>query len=143
MTITDFTPVTGLLGGLLIGLAAVILLLGNGRIAGVSGVLAGVMGQALAGDRHWRWFFIAGLIIGGAIYLMLNGFKWGGAVASPTWPVLLGAVLVGFGTRMGSGCTSGHGICGLSRFSARSMVATMSFMAFGFLTVFVVRHVIS
>lgn len=143
MTITDFTPVTGLLGGLMIGLAAIVLLLGTGCIAGVSGVLAGAMGQAPTGDRHWRWLFIAGLVIGGGLYLMFNDFQWGAAAATPAWPVLIGALLVGFGTRMGNGCTSGHGICGLSRFSVRSLVATLTFMAFGFVTVFVVRHVIA
>lgn len=143
MTITDFTPVTGLLGGLMIGLAAIILLLGSGRIAGISGVLAGVMGQAPAGDRQWRWFFLGGLVIGGLLYLVFNDHQWGATAATPAWPVLLGAVLVGFGTRMGNGCTSGHGICGLSRFSIRSLVATLSFMAAGFITVFVVRHVIA
>ncbi len=143
MTITDFTPVTGLLGGLMIGLAAILLLLGSGRIAGISGVLAGVLGQAPAGDRQWRWFFLGGLVLGGLLYLGFNDFQWGGATALPAWPVLLGAVLVGFGTRMGNGCTSGHGICGLSRFSVRSLVATLTFMTAGFITVFFVRHVIA
>ena len=126
----------------MIGLAAVILLLGSGRIAGISGVLAGAMGQAPAGDRQWRWFFLAGLVIGGLLYLAFNDFQWGIAAATPHWSVLVGAMLVGFGTRMGNGCTSGHGICGLSRFSIRSLVATLSFMAAGFITVFIVRHVI-
>ncbi|MES2681917.1 MAG: YeeE/YedE thiosulfate transporter family protein [Pseudomonadota bacterium] len=143
MTIIDFTPVTGLLGGLMIGLAAIILLLGSGRIAGVSGVLAGAMGQASAGDRQWRWFFLAGLVIGGLLYLSFNDFQWGAAAATPAWPVLIGALLVGFGTRMGNGCTSGHGICGISRFSVRSVVATLTFMVAGFITVFVARHVIA
>lgn len=141
MTITDFTPVTGLLGGLMIGLAAIVLLLGSGRIAGISGVLAGAIGQVPAGDRQWRWFFVGGLVIGGALFLMVSNFEWGTAPATPSWPVLIGAVLVGFGTRIGNGCTSGHGICGLSRFSIRSLVATLTFMAFGFITVFLVRHV--
>lgn len=143
MTLTDFTPVTGLLGGSLIGLAAVVLLLGSGRIAGVSGILAGAVGQAPAGDRQWRWFFVSGLVIGGGLYLMFNDFQWGMTAPMPAWPVLLGALLVGFGTRMGNGCTSGHGICGLSRFSVRSLAATFTFMAFGFATVFVVRHLIA
>lgn len=127
----------------MIGLAAIILLLGSGRIAGISGVLAGVMGQAPAGDRQWRWFFLGGLVVGGLMYLAFNDHQWDATAATPAWPVLIGALLVGFGTRMGNGCTSGHGICGLSRFSIRSLVATLSFMAAGFITVFVIRHVIA
>ncbi len=142
MTLTNFTPGSGLLGGMLIGVAAVSLLLGSGRIAGVSGVIAGALGLAPVGDRRWRWFFLGGLVLGASIYSLLSTNSTASTNAGTMLPALLGAVLVGIGTRMGSGCTSGHGICGLSRFSIRSLAATATFMSFGFLTVFVLRHLL-
>jgi uncharacterized membrane protein YedE/YeeE len=126
-------------GGLLIGLAASLLLLFNGQIAGISGVL----GSLLEGrGGSWRWQFLAGLL--SAVLLVRLA---GGAVPGQlglAWPVLLGSgLLVGFGTRLGSGCTSGHGLCGLGNLSTRSLLATLTFMAVAFLTVFVVRHVLA
>lgn len=131
--------VGGLLGGLLIGLAAVLLLAVNGRIAGISGILGGLFIPASENDRSWRAAFIVGLVGGAAFYRALGN----------ELPIelqlnaagLLGAgLLVGIGTRLGSGCTSGHGVCGLARRSKRSLAATLTFMAVAMLTVFVTRH---
>ena len=135
----NFTPVPALAGGVLIGLASVWLLAANGRIAGVSGILHGLFAQ-VPGDWRWRAAFIAGLI--------LAGFGWH-LIADVTprenfglgWVALAGG-LVGFGTRIGGGCTSGHGVCGLGRFSLRSLVAVMVFMATGMAATFVMRHVL-
>ncbi|WP_141455363.1 YeeE/YedE family protein [Pseudoxanthomonas sp. z9] len=126
-----------LLGGVLIGLAATALLLFNGRIAGISGIVNGLVGQG-AGERGWRIAFLLGLAGAGMLVMKLTGQ----ASASPaTTPVLvLAGLLVGFGTRLGSGCTSGHGVCGLARLSLRSLVAVLVFMAAAVLTVFVTRH---
>jgi uncharacterized protein len=138
MTIANFTPVSALLGGLLIGAASVWLLATNGRIAGVSGILHGML---VPSDVKWRAAFVAGLI--------LAGVAWQSAGAPvpqregfPLAWLVAGGLLVGFGTRMGSGCTSGHGVCGLGRFSARSLVAVMLFMAAGMVAAFVTRHLL-
>ena len=135
----NFTPVSALAGGVLIGLASVWLLAANGRIAGVSGILHGLFAQP-PGDRAWRAAFVAGLIAA--------GFAWRAfapATASPEahwgWLALAGG-LVGFGTRIGGGCTSGHGVCGLGRFSLRSLVAVIIFMATGMAATYVMRHVL-
>lgn len=132
-------PVQGLAGGLLIGLAAATMLLGLGRIAGISGLAARATGIA-AGNmpRGLAIAFILGLPLGALLVSLLTG----GIVTrfpASLWPLLLGGLLVGYGTRMGSGCTSGHGVCGLSRLSPRSMVATALFMASGFATVALLR----
>lgn len=135
---TAFTPATALAGGVLIGSAAALLVLFGGRIAGISGILGGLL-RRVPGERAWRAAFIAGLLVSPWVYA---------AVSSPLvsqidagWPTLVAAgLIVGIGTRYGAGCTSGHGVCGLSRLSWRSAVATASFMAAGFATVFVVRH---
>jgi uncharacterized protein len=140
MTIENFTPVPAAIGGALIGLASVWLLIANGRIAGVSGILHGLFAEPPS-DRPWRAWFIAGLVIA--------GFAWH-AFAGPAsvrqgfglgWVALAG-VLVGFGTRMSGGCTSGHGVCGLGRQSLRSLVAVAIFMAAGMAAAFVVRHLL-
>ena len=136
-----FTPVTGLIGGMLIGLAAVLLMALNGRIAGISGIL----GSALTdwrGSGLWRPAFVAGLIAGPVIVALATG-AMPAVELQVGWPVLIaGGLLVGFGTRLGSGCTSGHGVCGMARGSGRSIVATMVFMAVAAGTVFAVRHLI-
>ena len=135
-----FTPATALAGGVLIGLAAAMFALLNGRIAGISGVLGGLL-KPVRGDVAWRVAFIAGLIGAPALYTLFGGMPAPEIGASQG--ALIGAgLLVGVGTRYGSGCTSGHGVCGLSRLSPRSLVATASFMAAGFMTVFVVRHLL-
>lgn len=129
----------GLGGGALIGLAAVLLLRLDGRIAGVSGIFGGLL--TAIGDRGWRLAFVAGLPLGAALYGALTGGLTQqlqvGAV-----PMAVAGFLVGFGTRLGSGCTSGHGVCGLARLSPRSVAATATFMASGFVTVFVLRHLL-
>ena len=130
-----------LAGGVLIGLAGAILLLFNGRIAGVAGILAGVLKPG-AGEWSWRAAFVAGLLAGGlAIYLAAPGAM--AMEVQRAWPVLIaGGVLVGFGARLGSGCTSGHGVCGLSRLSPRSWVATGAFTLTGMVTVYVLEHLL-
>lgn len=132
----DAQPLHGLAGGVLIGLAAALMLLGAGRIAGVSGILARGARIAPGGMAMTSaWGFLAGLPLGAALIALTTGWKPADFAA---WPVLvLAGLLVGFGTRMGSGCTSGHGVCGVSRFSQRSIVATFSFIAAGIVTVFV------
>ncbi len=136
----NFTPVASLAGGILIGLASVWLLAANGRIAGVSGILHGLFAQP-PGDRLWRLFFILGLVTAGIAWHAYagpaparEGFGLGWAAAA--------GLLVGFGTRIGGGCTSGHGVCGLGRLSLRSLVAVAIFMATGIVTAVIVRHVI-
>ena len=129
-----------LIGGILIGLSATLLLAFNGRIAGISGIVNGAI--AFSKQEVWRWIFILGMLLGGMIYEY-------GLAPQPTptatltpWAMTIGGFLVGFGTRMGGGCTSGHGVCGLGRLSMRSLVAVLTFMITAILTVFVVRHVL-
>lgn len=132
-------PVEGFIGGLLIGLAAAIMLLGLGRIAGVSGMAARATGIADTGaPRNVAIAFVLGLPLGALFIARTVGEV---QVSFPTsiWPLIIGGLLVGYGTRLGSGCTSGHGVCGLSRLSPRSMVATGMFMASGFVTVGLLR----
>jgi uncharacterized membrane protein YedE/YeeE len=136
--VTGFTPASALLGGALIGTAASLLLLLSGRVAGISGILGGAAG-APAGDRAWRLAFLVGLPLGAAAVGLLRGGLPLAISASPGALVAAG-LLVGFGTQLGSGCTSGHGVCGMARGSARSIAATLVFMATGAATVFVVRH---
>jgi len=126
-----------LLGGALIGLASAALLLTHGRIAGISGV-AGSLLQPTTRDRGWRYAFLGGLILSGVIASLVAPSAIGGSVRSLPIVIIAG-VIVGFGTRLGSGCTSGHGICGLSRLSARSIVAVVTFIATGAITAFVAR----
>ena len=135
-----FTPWSALAGGMLIGLATAIFVLLNGRIAGISGVLGGLL-KPLAGDVLWRVAFVAGLIVAPLVYALFSvvpavqiDAEYGALIAA--------GLLVGAGTRYGAGCTSGHGVCGLSRLSPRSLVATLVFMGAGFVTVFVMRHLL-
>jgi uncharacterized protein len=131
------------LGGMLIGLSAAALLVLTGRIAGISGVIGGLMrpgsDPAARGDKRWRLAFFVGLLVGGALLRLLYPAAFGGAVSRSTPVLVVAGLLVGFGTRLGNGCTSGHGVCGVSRFSRRSIAATMTFMATAALTVWVVR----
>ena len=132
-------PVEGFMGGLLIGLAAAIMLLGLGRIAGVSGMAARATGIADSGaPRNVAIAFVVGLPLGALLIAQTVGAVNVNFPAS-IWPLIIGGLLVGYGTRLGSGCTSGHGVCGLSRLSPRSMVATGLFMASGFVTVGILR----
>lgn len=137
---TEFTPVSALLGGALIGLAATLLLALLGRIAGISGIVNGAIERS--GDRGWRFAFLIGLVAGAAAW-----FAFGIDVPAPRsgfplpWLVAAG-LFVGAGTRLGSGCTSGHGVCGLARLSPRSLAAVVVFMGLGAVSVFVLRHVV-
>ena len=138
---THFTPVSAALGGILLGIGSSLLFVLNGRILGISGIVGGIPAGP-SGDRLWRVVFLAGLLVGGIALLV---FDRGALVlaSEQTVPVAIAAgVLVGLGTRMSNGCTSGHGLCGLARLSKRSLVATLVFMATGALTVFVVRHLL-
>jgi uncharacterized membrane protein YedE/YeeE len=138
-----FTPWTSLFGGLLLGLAAIFLFLYCGRILGITGILEGLLSPKYI-DLSWRWTFLLGLMSAPWFAkLLLPGELLSAPRIEASWTMVIAAgLLVGFGTRWGAGCTSGHGICGLSRLSARSLIATMSFMMTGFITVFVIRHFI-
>jgi uncharacterized protein len=133
----DFMVVRGLIGGALIGLASAILFHFHGRIAGISGIFSGLLPPR--GDGRWRLIFVSGLIAGGFLVAMVAPSAIGAPVQPSIGLVLLAGFLVGFGTRLGGGCTSGHGVCGLSRLSKRSMAATVTFIAFGAVTVLVLR----
>ena len=135
-----FTPWSALAGGVLIGIAAAMFLLLNGRIAGISGVIGGLF-HPLKGDVAWRAAFVLGLIGAPLAYLLFAALPTL-QIDAPFGAVIVAGLLVGIGTRYGSGCTSGHGVCGLSRLSPRSVVATAAFMGAGFATVFVTRHLI-
>lgn len=138
---THFTPWTALAGGVLLGLASALFVLLNGRILGISGIVGGLL-RPRSGDIGWRVAFVLGMLVAPAVYWLIAG---------PTEPridaswgmVVLAGLLVGIGTRYGSGCTSGHGVCGLSRMSPRSLVATLAFMGAGFATVFLIRHALA
>jgi hypothetical protein len=137
----NFTPIPAFIGGALIGLAASLLLLTHGKVAGISGLYGGMLRRGTS-DRAFRLWFLAGLVVtGGLIRLTFP------AAFETTWSaslpvVLVAGLIVGFGTQLGNGCTSGHGVCGVSRWSIRSLIATATFMLTGFATVFVVRHLI-
>ena len=137
----QFTPWASLAGGALIGVAATLFVLLNGRIAGISGVLGGLLVPA-RGDILWRVAFIGGIVGAPAAYLLVAA--WPETQIDASWGALVAAgLMVGVGTRYGAGCTSGHGVCGLSRWSPRSLVATLAFMGAGFATVYVLRHLIA
>lgn len=150
--VESFTPWTALAGGALIGIAASVLLLFHGRTAGVSGILGeSLLGRGIRGEGAYRGAFLAGLLAAGVALRFLYPAAIPSSSSSPSSSVVSGAglfavalagLLVGYGTRLGNGCTSGHGVCGLSRLSKRSLVATLTFMAAGGITVFVVRHVV-
>jgi uncharacterized membrane protein YedE/YeeE len=136
-----FDPLSALLGGVLIGIASVLLMVLNGRIAGISGIVGGLLAPGIA-DKGWRIAFVAGLIAAPLLFA-LAGLSPAVPDMPASWLLIVAAgLLVGFGTRLGSGCTSGHGVCGIARFSLRSLVATAIFMAMAVVTVAVVRHVL-
>lgn len=137
----NFTPYSALTGGILIGLAATLLLLANGRIAGISGIMGGLI-KAERSELFWRLAFLGGIIIGALLFHLIKPDFYQPRENFPVALLALGGFLVGFGTRMGNGCTSGHAVCGIARFSIRSIAATLTFMATGFLTVYVIRHVL-
>jgi len=135
-----FTPWSALAGGVLIGLSAAMFVLLNGRIAGISGILGGLLNPK-RGDLGWRVAFLIGLVGAPVVYAAFAILPESVIEASAS-AVIIAGLLVGIGTRYGSGCTSGHGVCGLSRLSPRSLVATAAFMAAGFVTVFAIRHLL-
>jgi uncharacterized protein len=140
---TSFAPIPGLIGGALIGLSAVMLMLGIGRLAGISGIVSNAMVATDATDRPWRLAFILGLPLGAILVTALGLKDWSNVTfATSTMMTAVAGLFVGVGTTLGSGCTSGHGICGLSRLSYRSIVATATFMATAAATVFIVRHLL-
>jgi hypothetical protein len=140
---TEFTPIAGAVGGLLIALSAIVLMGGFGRVAGLSGIFGGLFTGNLGREFTWRAIFVAGVLVGAALMALLGAFETA-SIAFSGGPAITiaGGLLVGAGTAMGSGCTSGHGICGISRMSLRSIVATGTFMAAAIATVFLTRHVI-
>jgi uncharacterized protein len=139
---TEFMPISALIGGALIGSAAVILMFATGRIAGVSGVLGRLLPPY--SDKEWpgRLAFVIGLVLAPVLYSAITQQSVQQVVSGNIGLMIAAGVLVGFGATLGSGCTSGHGVCGLSRFSVRSLAAVVTFMAAGFITVFITRHVI-
>lgn len=137
----QFTPQTALLGGMLIGLSALMLAWLNGRIAGISAIVGGLI-RPVKGDTAWRGAFVLGLLLAPWAW-QLFGSPPSSQVAASHGTLVLAGLLVGVGTRLGSGCTSGHGVCGLSRLSGRSLVATLSFMAVGMATVYLIRHLLA
>ncbi len=140
----NFTPLASLLGGTLIGLSAVALLLLNGRIAGISGITAGLLSfSGQAPDRGWRIAFVVGLVAAPLTLMLISGDRPDIAFVGPLPLMLVAGVLVGFGTVLGNGCTSGHGICGIARLSPRSIIATAVFMVAGIATTFVVQHLLA
>jgi hypothetical protein len=141
--VTPFTPIASTIGGAIIGLAAVLLMLFNGRIAGISGILARLFPPYAGSDMAGAAAFIAGLILAPICYSIASGAPVAQTVSSNVVLMAVAGLLVGFGTVYGGGCTSGHGVCGLARLSRRSLVATVVFMVAGFATVFIVRHLIA
>lgn len=138
----NFTPISSLIGGGLIGLSAVMLMLLSGRIAGISGITSGLLSFTWTPDSAWRLAFVAGLI-GAPVVLAVAGMKPEISFVTSLPIMVLAGLVVGFGTVLGGGCTSGHGVCGIARLSPRSIIATFVFMAFGVATVFVVRHLLA
>ena len=130
---TEFSFINAFSGGVMIGFAVILMFLGNGRITGISGIVGGLVKQE-KGQVSWRVIFVLSLLIGGAIYPFLWGRELPVQLDSPWFVYVIAGLLVGFGTRTGSGCTSGHGICGLARFSTRSLVATVTFIVTAALT---------
>jgi uncharacterized protein len=139
--VENFTPVSGLIGGLLIGLATALMMLFNGQIAGISGIVGGLLARK-ASEVGWRAVFVVGLLLGAFAYTLATGGEMPVSIQVSLPVIVVAGLLVGFGTRLGSGCTSGHGLCGLARFSRRSVVATAVFFGVAILTVFLSRHVL-
>ena len=138
-----FTPWASLIGGLLLGVASAVFILINGRILGISGILGGLLPPKV-GDISWRVAFLLGMLAAPTVFMTLApaGLASEPRIDAGFWTVIAAGLLVGIGTRYASGCTSGHGVCGLSRLSPRSLVATLSFMGAGFFIVYIVRHIV-
>jgi uncharacterized protein len=140
--VTEFTPIASTLGGVLIGLSAVMLMAFNGRIAGISGIVGRLLPPYAGSDVGGAALFVLGLIVAPLVYAIFTGAPFAQTLSANVALMAGAGVLVGFGAGLGGGCTSGHGVCGIARLSPRSLVATAIFMATGFVTVFVVRHVL-
>jgi uncharacterized membrane protein YedE/YeeE len=138
----SFTPIASSLGGAILGLSAALLLLWNGKIAGISGIAGGLFGPAAKSDTAWRVAFLGGMVVTGLIAGMLAPAALENTVGRSSLAIVAAGLLVGIGTRVGNGCTSGHGVCGLSRLSVRSLAATVTFMATAGVTVFVFNHML-
>ncbi len=142
---TEFTPILSLTGGVLIGISAIILMMFLGRIAGISGILSGLLPPWRNVEEtiiNWRLTFVIGLVLSPMIVQLVTGQAIDHVVSDNTLLMIVAGLLVGLGTGLGSGCTSGHGVCGISRLSVRSIVATIVFMGAGIVTVYVLRHVV-
>lgn len=139
---TAFTPFISLGGGLLIGLGAVLLMLGLGRIFGATGILSGAVFAESRGEATWRWALVLGMIAAPGLIFLVTGTMPGLTVPISPAMIVIGGIVVGLGASLGSGCTSGHGVCGLSRLSLRSLVAVPTFMVTAAMTVFLIRHVV-
>lgn len=137
----SFTPVSGSVGGVLIGAAATLLLAGSGRIAGISGIAGGLLSR-IPGDNAWRVLFLIGLVLGAGVYQLVTSAPLDVRIDVSTPWLIAAGFLVGFGTRLGGGCTSGHGVCGIARFSVRSVFATLVFIGVAMLTTFVLRQLL-
>ena len=138
---SNFTPIASALGGALIGVSATLLLTLNGKVAGVSGIFGGLL-DATGEEREWRASFLAGLLLAGTIAAWLQPGTIGRPPALPLGLMVIAGLLVGIGTQLASGCTSGHGVCGISRGSKRSVAATLAFVSAGVVTVYILRHVL-
>ena len=139
--VENFTPVSGIIGGLLIGLATALMMLFNGKIAGISGIVGGLLARK-ASEAGWRAVFVVGLLLGAFVYMLATGGAIPVSIQASLPVMVVAGLLVGFGTRLGSGCTSGHGVSGIARFSKRSVVATLVFFVTAIVTVFVTHHVL-
>jgi uncharacterized membrane protein YedE/YeeE len=137
--VEDFTPVSGLIGGLLIGLATTLMMWFNGQIAGISGIVGSLLARRPM-EVGWRVVFVVGLLSGAFIYMLATGGAMDVRIQASLPVIVLAGLLVGFGTRLGAGCTSGHGVSGIARFSKRSIVATLVFMGSAIITVFLTHH---
>ncbi|KXJ44666.1 MAG: YeeE/YedE family protein [Cycloclasticus sp. Phe_18] len=138
----NFTPYSSLAGGILLGISASILMYLNGRIAGISGIVGGILNNPSAAEKAWRAAFVVGIIGGASVYAYFFPVSIEPREHVTTALLIVGGLIVGFGTAMGGGCTSGHGVCGISRFSLRSITATMVFLVAGIATVYIVNQVI-
>lgn len=132
--------VLALIGGGLIGISVSFMLLLNGRVTGISGIIYSAAVKPEKGGRAWRWSFIVGMLTGGLLLNMIYPKAFAGSLMTETWTLVVAGLLVGFGTVLGNGCTSGHGVCGISRLSLRSIIATMTFIGAGILSVYIFRR---
>jgi len=139
--VENFTPYSALAGGALIGISITILLLFNGRMAGISGIMNGVFKSPVQ-ERNWRLVFLIGLVLGAVLFQAITPTLFPARQGYPLWLIASGGFLVGIGTRLGSGCTSGHGICGIANLSKRSIYATLTFMSAGMVTVFILKQLL-